>query len=172
MQFNITIREATNHDSAGILTLIFDIWRNEYHFAVNKENFPDLHSIEEFYLHRGGLFLIAILNSKIIGTIACDKLSSGTYVLKRMFVEKPFRKIGVGQKLFDELMKRKFCSDKKCCLYLSTKDSLAIAAKQFYLKNGFQIISRKCLPLEFPYFYEDDLFMVKQIPSISKQLEN
>lgn len=162
----VIIREATNHDAEDILSLVFNIWHHEYNFAVHKESFPDLHSIEEFYRDRGGLFLIATLNSKIIGTVACDKLSLQTYVLKRMFVEKPFRRAGVGQRLLDELFKRLLLSkDKEKVLYLSTKDDLATAAKQFYLKNGFQIISKELLPFDFPYFYEDDLFMVKHLLS-------
>lgn len=157
----ITIREATNKDSNLILDLIFDIWINEYHFGVKRENFPDLHDIEKHYTKSNGLFLVALVNDKIIGTIACNKLSNEHFVLKRMFVNKDYRRLGIAQMLLDQLFKliahpRK---NESISFFLSTKESDAIAAKKFYLKNGFRIISKSALPENFPFFYKDDLFM-------------
>ena len=43
---NTIIRSATNDDSKAIINLVFDIWHYEYHFSVNKEDFPDLKKIE------------------------------------------------------------------------------------------------------------------------------
>lgn len=160
---NIVIREATNEDSIYILKLIFDIWIHEYHFDVKQEDFPDLHDIKKYYMQTGGLFLIAVLDSKIIGTIACEKLNEKQFVLKRMFVNKQYRQLGVAQLLFNQLIGKMFHTKKSTGaeLFLSTKESSALAAKQFYIKNGFRIISKSELPKHFPYFCEDDLFMLR-----------
>jgi len=57
---------------------------------------------------------------------------------------------------------------KGACFYLSTKENEAIAAKRFYLKNGFEVITRDELPDNFSFFYEDDLFMKRYTRRSSK----
>ena len=73
-----------------------------------------------------------------------------------MFVRKDFRGKGVAQKLLETLLEKMEAPFK---IYLSTKGDLALAAKKFYLRNGFAIITKKELPEGFPFLYEDDLFM-------------
>lgn len=160
----ISIRPAKDMDSENILNLLFNIWINEYHFDVKREDFPDLLEIEKSYADLGGLFLIASHKDQIIGTIACQKLSDIHFVLKRMFVDKKFRGLGIAQLLLDNLLKEVlFLREiQNVAFYLSTKENEAIAAKRFYLKNEFQVIPREELPESFPFFYEDDLFMKRQ----------
>lgn len=156
------VREATDQDSSSIVDLIFDIWTNEYQFEVQRENFPDLQEIEKYYTKAGGSFFVAIVNHEIIGTIACDKLEQNHFVLKRMFVKKNYRGLGVAQSLLNELLNQAvFLNNPTPLFFLSTKESEAVAAKQFYLKNGFQIIPKSALPKNFPFFYKDDLFMLR-----------
>lgn len=160
---DIIIRAATDNDANLIQDLIFDIWINEYHFAVKKESFPDLQEIENYYPNAGGLFLLAVLNNNIVGTVACSKLNAHCFVLKRMFVKKMLRGEGVAQKLLDQLFDQIVYSNntQNAIFFLSTKESEAIAAKKFYLKNGFRIIHKSELPDNFPFFYQDDLFMIR-----------
>ena len=157
----ITIQRASNADSAAILDLIFEIWVNENHFEVRRENFPDLQQIEEEYEQAGGLFLVALKAGEIIGTIASQSLNDHEFALKRMFVKKSERSCGVAQMLLDQLLNHLAKKHHAASLYLSTKEDVAIAAKKFYLKNNFQVIDRSKLPKGFPFFYEDDLFMKK-----------
>ncbi|MDP3531783.1 MAG: GNAT family N-acetyltransferase [Alphaproteobacteria bacterium] len=164
MKNNISIREAKNVDSKNIINLIFDIWTQECGFKVHQKDFPDLHQIEDFYQLKGGLFLVAVINEEIVGTIAYDKITDTVFILKRMFVRKDFRQLGVAQRLLDTLLEKKI-SIPLCSFFLSTKEDLALAAKKLYLKNGFKIIERQDLPTQFPFFYEDDLFMVKNFDS-------
>ena len=158
---NITIRTATDKDSKDILDLIFNIWINEYNFDVKKEDFPDLREIEASYNDPGGLFLVALNVDQIIGAIACQKLNNTCFILKRMFVDKAFRGHGIAQLLLDRLWDKVVFSNgvQSTSFYLSTKENEAIAAKRFYLKNNFHVISREDVPDDFPFFYEDDLFM-------------
>lgn len=157
---NITIREAKDEDAECISNLIFNIWVNEHSFDVTRENFPDLREIEKYYAN--GLFLVAIANEKIVGTIACDQLADRQFALKRMFVSKDFRGAGVAQQLLNRLLEQMTAKNGNCpSFFLSTKESQAIAAKKFYLRNGFRVISKSELPKNFPFFYKDDLFMLR-----------
>lgn len=153
------IRQATNEDAQGISRLIFDIWKNEYQFKVNHEDAPDLHEVESYYINKGGNFLVALFRGEIIGTIACDKLKDGIYILKRMNVHKDFRGQGVAQCLLDELLTHKIVGQ----IYLSTNEDMAIAAKKFYLRNGFDMIQSTELPHGFPFFLEDNCFMRREL---------
>lgn len=168
----VSIRSATDEDVGAITNLLFDIWTNEYQFDVKREDFTDLKEIEKSYVHTGGAFFVAILDDQIIGTIACEKLDEACFVLKRMFVKRDYRKRGVAQLLLDRLLDQVLSlrEHKETCIYLSTKENEAIAAKRFYLKNGFQIVPRAELPDNFPFFYEDDLFMkrVVEVPPTMK----
>lgn len=167
---DISVRHATDQDVDAITDLLFDIWTNEYQFDVKREDFPDLKEIEKSYVQAGGLFLVAIHKEQVIGTIACERLDPACFVLKRMFVSKSFRGRGVAQLLLDRLFGEVLPSSihNDTYFYLSTKENEAIAAKRFYLKNGFEAISRDELPDNFPFFYEDDLFVkrVVEVPPI------
>ena len=109
------------------------------------------------------LVLVALVDTQIVGTIACEKLDINHYVLKRMFVAKEYRGQGIAQSLLDALFQQVVYSKEQypVSFTLSTKADDAIAAKKFYLKNGFRTIARSELPDRFPFFYQDDLFMTK-----------
>jgi putative acetyltransferase len=158
----LQICAADNRDCPDILKLIFNIWIHEYGFKVVPEDYPDLQDVQKYYFEKGGAFFAAIEQRKLIGTIACDALGESNYALKRMFVHQDFRGKGVAQQLFNSLLQQKIFSQEGS-LYLSTKEDQAIAAKQFYLKNGFEIIKKEELPSAFPLFYEDDLFMKRDL---------
>lgn len=159
----IVIRKATNKDVMPIMDLIFDIWVNEYSFTVSREDTPDLSHIETHYAKKDGIFLIALDSSNIVGTIACSKLSKKEWILKRMFVKKSHRLRGIAQALLNRLLDElsKITNNNNVSLFLSTKEGEASSAKAFYLKNGFKVIPKSILPENFPYFYKDDLFMMK-----------
>ncbi len=153
-------RQATNQDVEKISKLIFNIWINEYGFKVSRHDYPDLTNIESYYINKAGNFLVAILNQKVVGTIASERLKDKVFILKRMFVSQDFRGKGTAQALLDALLQDYHLGDS---FYLSTNQDLALAAKKFYLKNGFRPIDKTELPQGFPFFYEDDLFMRKII---------
>lgn len=160
---DIAIIKAKDEHANQIIDFIFNIWHKEYQFDVKKEDFPDLIHIDQYYWQAKGAFFIAICDKEIIGTIAYSQLDGGNLVLKRMFVEAKYRGHGVAQQLLDRLIAELPQDHQSISIYLSTKEGDAIAAKKFYLKNGFQIITKDELPVGFPYFYQDDLFMVKEI---------
>jgi len=156
----INIRKAADADSLLICDMIFDIWINEYEFKVKREDYPDLRHIESYYQNKGGQFWVAVADDKIIGTIACDRLNEDQYILKRMFVQKTVRGQGIAQRLLGRVLSH---LPPQSSIYLSTKEGEALAAKAFYLKSGFSIVAKDELPANFPFFYEDDLFMKKTL---------
>ena len=159
---NIEIRKVKSADAKAIVNLIVTIWEAEYGFEVNEDDYPDLHNPCEYYHEDKGGFWVALDSDAIIGTIAYNKLSDNIFVLKRLFVSQRSRGQGVAQQLLNILVDditNKHSTDSK--IYLSTKENEALAAKALYFKNGFVQIDRSKLPDKFPYFYKDDLFMMK-----------
>jgi N-acetylglutamate synthase-like GNAT family acetyltransferase len=169
----VVIRNATNQDAKFILDLIFNIWTNEFNFKVNRRDTPDLHNIEEHYFKAGGIFLVATINNRIVGTIACSKLNTQQFALKRMFINKKYRRQGIAQQLIDTLFSKLLSLVKHhdLTIFLSTKNSSNSSAKYFYQKNNFFIIDKSSVPTNFPLFYQDDLFMMRHIGS-RKNSEN
>ena len=159
------IRKATNKDSPEIANLIFNIWRKEYNFTIRPEDYPDLVDIEGKYSAKGGLFLVAEIDYCIVGTIACVPFDANTCVLKRMFVHKELRKRGIAQALLDRLFVeiKTGKAEEKVTLLLSTNRKLAINAQKFYRKNDFREVSLEHLPKNFPFFLDDDLFLIKSL---------
>ena len=132
--------------------------------GLKKKNFPDLQAIEKHYIRTQGAFLVATVEDKIVATVACNKLGARTFVIKRMFVNKQYRGFGVAQSLLNKLFSHIASNEKtnKVSFCLSTKEVDAIAAKALYLKNGFRKVDRSVLPENFPFFEQDDLFMLKE----------
>lgn len=165
MMNDIVIRAAINEDSALIRELIFNIWHNEYHFTIKADEVPDLANIEACYPKGSGLFLIAVEDDLVIGTIAASQLSQQQWVLKRMFVAEQNRRKGIAQCLLNQLLDelKLLTRGQIISIYLSTKEDDAISAKAFYLKNNFVSIDKSELPHKFPYFHKDDLFMKRAL---------
>ncbi|MFN7365284.1 MAG: GNAT family N-acetyltransferase [Alphaproteobacteria bacterium] len=157
------IRQAFQEDSLSAQELIFRIWHDEYGFDVSLHDAPDLGNLSLSYPGHNALFLVAFQDNRLVGTAAYSLLTQSTCVLKRFFVQIDVRRTGIGQQLFNELYERLLGQHQgnPFSLYLSTKRDDAKSAKAFYLKNGFRIIKQKDLPSGFPFFYQDDLFMVK-----------
>ena len=123
-----------------------------------EEDLPK--NIESYYQDRGGQFWVAEMDAQVVGTIACEKLKDDEFVLKRMFVHNRARGQGIAQKLLDKVLSH---LPANASIFLSTKEDEALAAKALYLKNGFMVVGKDELPQEFPFFYEDNLFMKKVI---------
>ena len=158
---NVEIRLYRKSDSKKVLNLISDIIVNEFKFRLECNHLDsDLMCIEEHYNKLdGGCFWIAeeIIDKQIIGTAAIRNLKqyASTCELKRMYVVKEYRRLGIGQKLLDtavDFAKRIGYTR----IVLDSSKNLE-AARALYLKNGFVDIAR----------YNDndraDIFMEKSL---------
>ncbi len=100
---------------------------------------------------------------KVIGTIALLKKEKNVGVLKKFFVDSPYRgrEFGVSSKLFDTLL----TFSKRIGLRQIILDTpaLAVRSHSFYRKVGFRLISRAELPIEYTFPDRDSLLFLLDI---------
>jgi putative acetyltransferase len=173
---NYRIREYNNDDSEYVLHFISDIIVNEFNITLDFNNLDsDLLHIKHHYKDNGGCFWIVerIDNYQIIGTVAIRKLeqlvsttantidgdddvaNAAAAELKRMFLLKPYRGLGIGQQMLDTALNfAKKSGYSKILLYSS---KTLTVSRSLYLKNGF---------VDIPRYNDDhraDIFMGKKL---------
>jgi len=133
---DITIREAEDSDAAGLISLIGDIF-GEYDCVLDLENLDqELLSIDCYIKSRGGKFWVAEQAGRIVGSIGYGLKDEGMVELKRLYVNKGWRRKGLANRLTD-------------LVYLAAaevgawaidlwSDTRFVEAHAFYLKHGFQ----------------------------------
>lgn len=146
---------------AEVAKLILAIQSVEFEIPITLKDQPDLIDIKNFYQKNNGNFWVAIMENKVIGTIALLDIGNGLGVLRKMFVNKEYRgrDFGLGQKLMDTLgewAKQKHYKE----ILLGTTEKF-IAAQRFYQRNGFVRIEKERLPSEFPVMKVDVVFYKK-----------
>ena len=157
-------------DSERVIRLISDIIVNEFEFKLDFDGLDsDIACIEENYKKSDGeCFWVAEStkisdnnnnnnNYQIIGTTALRNLKQfeSTAELKRMYVVRQFRQLGVGQKMLDTAIDFAKSFGYKRIVLDSSK--YLYAARHLYLKKGFVDISR------YNNNYRADVFMEKQL---------
>jgi putative acetyltransferase len=174
---NFRIREYNNDDSEDILHFISDMIVNEFNITLDFNNLDsDLLYIKQHYKDNGGCFWIVELidNYQIIGTVAIKKLeqlisttptstidendvsnASAAAELKRMYLLKPYRGLGIGQQMLDTALNFARKSGYSKILLYSSK-TLTVS-RILYLKNGFVDIPR------YNADHRADIFMGKKL---------
>lgn len=105
-----------------------------------------------------GVFIGAIDGEKLAGfTILRLRLQGTMAQLMALYISRPYRRMGVAQRLFDELQARAIASGASA-LYVSATES--DSAVGFYLKQGFRP-TRNPHPELFA-LEPDDIHMIKQ----------
>lgn len=95
----------------------------------------DLHHIEEIYLASGGEFVVAELQSRIIGMGALRRRDADTADVKRMRVHPDLQRKGVGQAILTQLEGR---ARELRYRRLGVDTTVAqTGARRFYEKNGY-----------------------------------
>ena len=175
---NYRIREYNNDDSEDVLHFISDMIVNEFNITLDFNNLDsDLLYIKQHYKDNGGCFWIVerIDNYQIIGTVAIRKLeqlisttatttdendvdnaaAANAAELKRMFLLKPYRGLGIGQQMLDTALNfAKKSGYSKILLYSS---KTLTVSRILYLKNGFVDIPR------YNADHRADIFMGKKL---------
>jgi putative acetyltransferase len=105
-------------------------------FAYDIEKDLDLDNISANYLEDGGIFYVAFTKGRIIGTCAVKKRSEEKCEVKRLYVHKDFRRLGIGSELLGKALE--FASEYYNTVTLKTNTSLGPAI-DLYLKTGFSV---------------------------------
>ena len=158
-------------DSERVVRLISDIIVNEFKFKLDFDGLDsDVVCIEEHYMKsEGGCFWVAEStknydnsnnnnnNHQIIGTTALRtvKQFESTAELKRMYVVRQFRQLGIGQKMLNIAIDFAKSFGYKRIVLDSSK--YLYAARRLYLKKGFVDISR------YNNNYRANVFMEKKL---------
>jgi len=109
-------------------------------FVYDLEKDLDLDDIAANYLESGGIFFVAFINDIIVGTCAVKKKSSDKCEIKRLYVHKDFRNLGIGSSLLQKALE--FATERYKTATLKTDTSLKPAIK-LYLKTGFSVIKEE-----------------------------
>ena len=137
----------------AVRDLIYGIKEKE--FGERGKNHPDLLDISESYQKtERGNFWLSFENDKLVGTIGLYELSPDVGYFARFYVDKDYRRKGIGSKLFYTLFEfAKKHNYKKIFLNTSSDQE---AANKFYVKMGFKRVYS--FPKELPYTPTDGIF--------------
>ena len=132
----IKIRKFDENDQSQVYKLINTILKRE--FSLEKDTYSDFDiiNIKEIYSGAKDLFLVAVIDNIIIGTIAVKEDDNNTALLRRIFVSPEFRGMGIGKKLIIKAIE--FCEDQKYRVINFCSTNKMEAANQLCKKNGFQ----------------------------------
>ena len=138
----------------AVRELIFKITEKEFGHH-SKSGRPDLSNIKEVYQKTGrGNFWLALENDKLVGTIGLCELSLDVGYFVRFYVDKNYRRKGIGSKLFFTLIE--FAKKNNYKKIILTTSSHQEAANRFYVKMGFTRVYSP--PAELPHPPTDDIF--------------
>ena len=113
---------------------------NEQGFEYDPNKDLDLDDIDRYYLQSGGVFYVALVDGKIIGTSAVRRIDDERCEIKRIYVRKKFRGRGFGKDLF--LKSLEFARRNYSAVVLKTDVKLTDAIG-LYLKNGFSVVKEE-----------------------------
>lgn len=101
------IRSATNADAEAIRTLVFGVL-GEYGLLAEHEGVDaDLSDIEANYIARGGLFDLVLDDAgQLIGTVGLYPRGDGVAELRKMYLVKHARGLGIGKMLLERVLGR------------------------------------------------------------------
>jgi N-acetylglutamate synthase-like GNAT family acetyltransferase len=94
------------------------------------------------------VYLVAMLQNQLIGTISITKLKNSNSVLRKMFLHKNYRGQGIAELLVQYVVD--WANNNSLnSIYLGTMTQFS-AAQKFYTKLNFVQIDKQQLPNDFP----------------------
>ncbi len=157
------IRPYKDDDKDQIINLIVNIQRNEFHLDIDQSDQPDLSQIDSFYQKDLGNFWVAVVNKKIIGTIALLDIGNKKTALRKLFVDQNYRGYHHGTAGFLLSTVLTWANERNITdIYLGTVSKF-LAAHRFYEKNNFHQITKVDLPEHFMLVDIDDMFYHRQL---------
>lgn len=129
-----------------VIDLIERIQVGEFSIPIVEGQRKELQSISSSFQKNKGNYWVALLDEKVIGTIAVIDIGHKAFELRDVFLDKEYRgrPAGYAKKLLDTVLEWSKEHGVKT-IYLGT--TLAFrAAHRFYEKHGFREIARKEMP--------------------------
>lgn len=142
------LRTAVNKDSGDIKALIFGILE-EYSLSSDPESTDrDLENIEEYYTgNRGSFDLIINPEGEIIATTGIYKINDKTCELRKMYLLKKYRGMGLGRFLLDHSIEQaKRLGYNKIILETASvlKEAIGLYEKYGFTKYKPEHLSSRC----------------------------
>ena len=155
---HLTIQAFESIYTEAVVNLILGIQIGEFQVPITRQDQPDLERIPAVYQRGKGNFWVALYAGEVVGTIAVIDFGNDMLALRKMFVHRDFRgrETGTAQLLWATLMHWSLEREIKG-IYLGTIEKL-VAARRFYIRNGFAEIAPENLPENFPRMAVDTLF--------------
>jgi len=137
--FRFIFRSASDHDIPKIIELVQKVLVElDLKFSPETSE-SDLFTLEATYDNNGGAFeIIENDESEIIGMIALLKLSDSQSKLRKLYVDKKYRKLGLGRQLIDGIIEKAIHLGFKEVI-LETVHSM-VSAIHLYESYGFQTV--------------------------------
>lgn len=102
------------------------------------------------------LYLVALFEKKLVGTISITRLEKNNSVLRKMFLHKNYRGQGIAGLLLQNIVN--WANDNNVnSIYLGTMAQFTTAQK-FYERLNFEQIDKELLPKDFPLNPLDSIF--------------
>ena len=152
---SMLIRDYQEADHDAVWTLHNDALAAAGAHAGDGPWDDDLHNIREQYINRGGVFLVGLLEEKVVAMGALKRIDSTTGEIKRMRVTPDYQRHGYGTAILLALEQR---ADELGIirLKLDTTD-IQLAAQNLYKKHGYREIGRYKVSGFTAIYYEKDL---------------
>ncbi len=134
----LEVKEYKSQDSESVRNLILSILKDEYPFDMNAYSETDINDITRVYGGEKNTFFVIKDEDKVVGTVGVKDESDKTALMRRIFVDKAYRKRGLGASLVKKAVG--FCKSKgyKEIAFRATdrmKDAMRLLEK-----NGFKKI--------------------------------
>lgn len=157
MVFMIRISEYKEEDCEEVIALVLGC-QNDGTREIRLEDQPDLLRIREAYMAGGGGFWVARDNGRVVGTIALMNKGDGVGILKKFFVDEPYRSypFHLGLQLYAVLLR--FARERHFRRLVLDTPRNTERAHAFYRKAGFRQVEKEELGVEYDYPYADSDF--------------
>lgn len=143
-QLKVTIIDYENKYANDFAKLNFE-WLEKY-FYIEEYDKKVLLNPQKYILDDGGHILFALINEKVVGTVALIKRDNGVFELSKMAVTEEYQGLRIGQKLMYACIDfAGITGAKRLFLDSNTKLTPAIT---LYNKVGFREIP---VPKDTPY---------------------
>lgn len=134
----LEVKDYKPEDSESVRNLILSILRDEYPFDMNAYSETDINDITGIYGGEKNTFFVIKDKDKVIGTLGVKNESDKTALLRRLFVDKAYRKRGLGTSLVKKAVS--FCESRGYKEMVFRATDRMKNAIQLLEKNGFKKI--------------------------------